>query len=618
MSNEGPSLSNKLEPGSIIDGRYEVLGIIGRGGFATVYRARQIQLGNEVAIKVLQVSEDFRERFYREAKTAASIIHPDVVSIFDYGVMADDSPYMVMEVLHGHPMDVELRKNGGMEVTRAQRLFTRCLDALQAAHDKNVVHRDLKPANLFLTGSGTRVETIRILDFGIALMLTEDTRLTTTGQLFGTPRYLAPEYIQKNIVTPALDVYQMGLIFVEILTGRNIIEADNNYTFIFAHCNGEISVPKELMDSPLGPVIAQALSTDHTTRFANAGEFRDALEEVDLSGLKGKSYNLPKVREGVEPETMIIMRDYVMPEGATGPKAHMSDDGGTARIKGPAAARAAPAKAAPAKAAATPAEPATVDLTAGTMQLGSDDVEFVPVATPTARAVVEELGSAETAVLDDQEVKAMAVDHDAATRALSSSEVQLHAAASNQVGAAEPEAAPTPSSKLGLIIGIAVVVLIAVGVIGAVVLGGSDDKAPPVAGRPDASAVAAQPDVAEDKPSTPDAAVAVVPDVAVAEPDVPAAVAVEVTVEPAEAAIMLGDQTIGTGGVAQLSFASVGAEPQEVCAQLRGYVRSCRTIVPADAPRLRMTLAREERVNTRRRTTGTDPGKTPPSLELPE
>ena len=138
---------------------------LGSGGFATVYRGWQLNLDQPVAIKVLNVPpgapESFVERFYREARTAAQIRHPDVVTIFDYGVTEDGRPYIILELLEGDSIEEELTDRGPMAPQRILRLFTRCLDALQAAHDLGIVHRDLKPANLFLTGAGTRVETLR-------------------------------------------------------------------------------------------------------------------------------------------------------------------------------------------------------------------------------------------------------------------------------------------------------------------------------------------------------------------------------------------------------------------------------------------------------------------------
>ena len=290
MSQTQTQTENLLAAGTKIDGRYEILDKLGSGGFATVYRGWQLNLDQPVAIKVLNVPpgapESFVERFYREARTAAQIRHPDVVTIFDYGVTEDGRPYIILELLEGDSIEEELTDRGPMAPQRILRLFTRCLDALQAAHDLGIVHRDLKPANLFLTGAGTRVETLRVLDFGIAYMLDDrETRLTGTGQFLGTPQYLAPEYIEDHGVTPALDVYQMGLILVEMFTGGPVVNSDNTYQCILRHCSGKLDLPMELIGSPLGPVLKRALSRDVNERYPDAGAFRDALEAIDPASL---------------------------------------------------------------------------------------------------------------------------------------------------------------------------------------------------------------------------------------------------------------------------------------------------------------------------------------------
>ncbi len=273
-----------------LGGRYEITRVLGRGGFATVFVGKHLQIEQQVAIKVLQLPDQdglasFRDRFLREAKTASQIKHPDVVTIFDYGVTHDDEPYMVMELLEGNPLDVELRKNGAMEPARALRLFIRCLDALQAAHDRGIVHRDLKPANLYLTDMGTVSEEIRILDFGCAFLVEDEVRLTNDNSRVGTPQYLAPEYAQKHQISTALDVYQMGLIFVEMLTGKPVVDAENPYQCILIHCTGKLPIPHALLDSELGPVLSRALSVDPSNRYKTAGEFRDALMQIDATVL---------------------------------------------------------------------------------------------------------------------------------------------------------------------------------------------------------------------------------------------------------------------------------------------------------------------------------------------
>ena len=293
MSYGNPQTVEHLAPGTVVAGRYEIIDVVGEGGFATVYRARQTEIHREVALKLLNPAADlrtqqaFQERFRREARTAASIDHPNVVTIFDFGIAEEiGRPFMAMELLQGHDLEVELQENGPMDAARAVGLFTDVLEALGDAHKLGIIHKDLKPSNLFLTLAGTRRETLKILDFGIARLADVQAgkgKLTGTGQILGTPQYLAPEYIQHQTATPALDVYQMGLILVETLTGAPVVDYDNPYQCLMVHGSGKLEVPKSLVTGPLGPVLLQALELDHNARFQNASEFQRALVAIDSS-----------------------------------------------------------------------------------------------------------------------------------------------------------------------------------------------------------------------------------------------------------------------------------------------------------------------------------------------
>ena len=276
--------------GKVLKGRYQIRGVLGHGGFAAVYEARDLELERVVAVKVLRLQDEskpegWEERFLREARAAAQISHPDVVQIFDYGMTRGGEPFIVLERLRGHTLERELARGGPMEAARAVHLMVRALDALSAAHALGIVHRDLKPSNLFLVFPGTRTETLRVLDFGLAFMLDQPEgqgRLTRTGNHVGTPQYFAPEYLTHKKVTPAFDVYQMGLVFVEMLSGRMVVDYDNPYQCALAHVRGGLDVSAELLASALGPVVRRALARDPSLRFADAAQFRDALEQISL------------------------------------------------------------------------------------------------------------------------------------------------------------------------------------------------------------------------------------------------------------------------------------------------------------------------------------------------
>ena len=275
--------------GTVLDGRYRVARRLGRGGFAWVYEGEHVDLGRSAAVKVLDLprnatdAKDFVERFLREARIIARISHPNVVSVYDFGIIADTGqPYIAMELLRGHDLEVELGTNGPLVPERARKLFVGALDALDEAHAEGVVHKDLKPSNLFLADPGTTKERLVLLDFGIAWAYDDDARLTQVGAFTGTPAYVAPEYARSQTVSPAVDVYQMGLILSEALSCVPCVNGASSVSMILAHCQGEVVIPEALDRSVFGGILRKATALDPTARYEDGGAFRDALTGIDV------------------------------------------------------------------------------------------------------------------------------------------------------------------------------------------------------------------------------------------------------------------------------------------------------------------------------------------------
>ena len=271
--------------GQTLSNRYQIQKEIGSGGFASIFKARDTIENRDVAVKILTQKSDTdteekrEERFAREAQILLN--HPNIVHIFELN--SHTSPpctYIVMELLNGHDLRKELDKSGPIHPSRSIAFVIQALEALEMAHQRDIVHRDLKPENLFLHTPPKQSETIKLLDFGIARIHNEH-KLSLTGQILGTHKYLAPEYIQDNMITPKLDIYQMGLVLVELLTGISVVQTDHVMTGFRQHIRGSIEIPVALLESSLGPILCQSLHNDPNERFTNVSQFAQALLSIN-------------------------------------------------------------------------------------------------------------------------------------------------------------------------------------------------------------------------------------------------------------------------------------------------------------------------------------------------
>ena len=213
-------------PGTVLGGRYRLDQPIGGGSFGTVFRARHLELNRDVAVKILATSAgtdpEALKRFRREGDSACRVQHANAVAVFDFAVNAGGVAYLVMELLEGHSLEKELEEKGPISARRAALIVIPVCSALAAAHAAGVVHRDIKPSNVFLHRSGQR-EISKILDFGIAKLAAESAigqSLTVDGSLLGTPAYMAPERFRRGPYGPPSDIYSVGAMLYEMLSGR--------------------------------------------------------------------------------------------------------------------------------------------------------------------------------------------------------------------------------------------------------------------------------------------------------------------------------------------------------------------------------------------------------------
>ncbi|RAL20035.1 hypothetical protein DL240_19200 [Lujinxingia litoralis] len=279
--------------GTLAADKYVILGLISEGGMGAVYRALQLPVEREVALKVLrtelQDSTKGRERFIQEARAISRLSHPNIITLHDFGFERETHPYMVMEFAPG----VELTRwmwSRNMNAERLLHVGRQILSALAEAHRRDIVHRDLKPENVIITTTGHDGDFPRLLDFGIARLINEgSTRgLAREGEVFGTPHYMSPEQAQgKREIGPAADVYAMGVMFYELFSGEPPFDAEAPLSVLFMHINDPMPtlVPRAGIKAPqwLDAFIAQATRKDPAARYQNAGEMLVALDRL-MSG----------------------------------------------------------------------------------------------------------------------------------------------------------------------------------------------------------------------------------------------------------------------------------------------------------------------------------------------
>jgi len=277
----------ELAPDTIVDGRYRIVRRLGAGGMAEVYCAEDSQLGRQVALKLLyrRFAEDaeFVERFRREASAAAGLQHPNVVQVFDRGEW-DGTYYIAMEFIPGRTLKEVVRDHGALEPALAADLTTQILRAARFAHRRGVVHRDLKPQNVLVDEEGRA----KVADFGIARAGASD--MTETGSVMGTAQYLSPEQAQGLPVDLRSDLYSIGVILYELLTGQLPFDGESAVAIAVQHLNDDpppIRTLRPDIAPELEAAVMRALAKDPAARWADADEFIRALEGA-RAGLGGQ------------------------------------------------------------------------------------------------------------------------------------------------------------------------------------------------------------------------------------------------------------------------------------------------------------------------------------------
>jgi hypothetical protein len=285
--------------GRVIDARYKILKPLGKGAVGTVYEAEQVGLHRAVAVKVLNAvvaqTDEFRKRFEREARSASRLSHPGCVSILDFGRVATidppsgadaivGSPYLVMELVRGELLQDRINR-GKLPVDEAILIADGVLGALRHAHSLDIVHRDIKPANIMIVRSGDAPPLIKLLDFGLAKSVAADSTdsmqpLTAAGMIFGSPEYLSPERISGQSTDARSDLYSLGVVLFEMVTGRLLFDGQDSIDVVQAHLGKTPPSPRKIVPSlskDIEAVILKALEKNPDHRFQTAEAFQAAL-----------------------------------------------------------------------------------------------------------------------------------------------------------------------------------------------------------------------------------------------------------------------------------------------------------------------------------------------------
>jgi serine/threonine-protein kinase len=283
--------SNQAWMGRVVDGRYRVTELIGRGGMGMVYKVEHLRMGKVAAMKVLHADlaadPDVIRRFEREAAAVSRLNHPHTVQVFDFG-QAQEQLYLIMEYVRGQDLGEIVRRDGPLPWARAAPLFHQICGALAEAHDLGVVHRDLKPDNVLITRATGGRDFAKVLDFGLAKLGAAEqapTAVTERTEIVGTPYFMSPEQIRGDDVDARTDLYSMGALMYNVLTGEHVFTAKNAVGVLTKHLTADLELPSvRAPDAEIDPrvdaIVAKALAKDPAARWPSASALADAIEDA--------------------------------------------------------------------------------------------------------------------------------------------------------------------------------------------------------------------------------------------------------------------------------------------------------------------------------------------------
>ena len=293
--NDGTIFSDVRRIESLLYNRYQILSYVGSGGMGTIYKGKQQPLGRLVAIKMLKTLDALQcARFKQEAQLSSSLDHPNIIHIYDFGTTTDNHPFMVMDFVDGGDFS-ELLKQEGSALIECLHIFRQICDGMQHAHNKGIVHRDLKPSNIMLSDLDSSHPTVRIVDFGIAKALAtpEGQQATKTSELFGSPYYMSPEQALGGEVDARADIYSLGCLMYEALTGLLPIAGNSPFNTLRMHVTDKpIALrercPQRRYSEALEHIVMKCLAKEPAKRFQSMQELNTAISQLPESVTEGK------------------------------------------------------------------------------------------------------------------------------------------------------------------------------------------------------------------------------------------------------------------------------------------------------------------------------------------
>lgn len=304
--------------GKRIAGKFEIISVLGSGGMSVVYKAKHLLLNREVALKLIhpgQMNGKVIQRFQQEAKAATSLNHPNIATVREFGYDEKNGAYIAMDFVNGKSLDEAIKEKGFLNSDRAKNIFLQVCEGLTHAHNAGVVHRDIKPANIILTTDENGKETAKIVDFGIAKLVDEENQanLTQTGEVFGTPNYMSPEQCLGKRADARSDIYSMGCVLFECLTGNPPFQADSSIQILMKHVNDQANLSKIKQHKYLASCIEGCLEKNPDDRWQTAADLKESICNPDkaVRGKFGKKQKHVSPRKLIGITTVAVLASFM-------------------------------------------------------------------------------------------------------------------------------------------------------------------------------------------------------------------------------------------------------------------------------------------------------------------